>query len=355
MTTENKEQYSSIVTQVIDGLNPNIRMDTIENLKSSSDSYNLWSIEQLCALIFCVLWSFFTLTEFSFGIIDKNEALLSEAFHSFFHSFGSFLTFACLTLTKRKRNGDSFPYGTGKLNVLTGFINGLNTMFSAFFVLVKQSHFLLDTEHHLDGEDIKKPSFKYEKYLVCIKVLISIVMLIFLRQYLIYVTSKRSYYIDIKDFYAKILKKWNSKYDNIHSFCLILFHQAFEKSTIFILDLLDIKTGSYMRNTLVTITVSLITVWVSLPLCINTFINLVQGLSAPHSELLETLKKEIKEKYINEVEISDSRFWQVDMSYIVGSMKIKVNNRKLDYAEEIKKYLDPYVKEITIEMELYSD
>jgi Co/Zn/Cd efflux system component len=59
------------------------------------------------------------------------------------------------------------PYGKQNSHVLAGFINGLNTMFSAFFRAGEAvSHFLLDEEHHSQDEFLKA-SF-YDRYSVIV-------------------------------------------------------------------------------------------------------------------------------------------------------------------------------------------
>ena len=116
----------------------------------------------------------------------------------------------------------------------------------------------------------------------------------------------------------------------------------------------------HIRNTLITIVVSLVTVWISLPLCTNTFVNLVQGLSPAHAELLAELKKELVQKTQGRVLVVESQFWMLDMSCIVGSMKIKMcepnSEQKLnpqepevDWIGEVKKVYCPYVSELTVQ------
>ena len=347
---EDKKQYSSIVTQVIDGIKHRGRNETFRFLQDPSRKHDQWSIEQICTILFTALWVFFTISEFFYGIIDKNEALLSEAFHSFFHCLGSGISFLCLWYTNdRGRYESSYPYGKRKLNVLAGFVNGLNTVFSAFFVLVKQTHFLLDEEHHSEDKNLDARSFKYESWIIPIKAFVSLSILLILKRYFLYVTLKQFKYTNIKEFYHKELKKWNSRHDNIHSFCLLAFHQGIEKLLIFVLDLLDISVDSYARNTLVTIFISILTVIVSIPLCTNTFINLVQGLSKPQAELIELLNTEAEKEFKDRVKIIEARFWQLDMSCIMGSIKIKVTDHNC--IGEFRSHYDSYLKELIIETE----
>lgn len=347
-----QKEYTSIATRVIGGLEQGGRDEVRRYTQGPSKGRVRWSVESTCTAAFGVLWAFFTATEFCFGIADKNESLLSEAFHSFFHFLGAALSFFCLWYAdSRGRDDNSYPYGKQKLNVLAGFVNGLNTMFSAFFVLVKQSHFLLDADHHSDKEDVTTKSFKYEAHLVPLKAVVSLAMLFVLKKYFIYVTHRRSKYSDIKEFYNRELKKWDAKHDNMHSFCLLLFHQGIEKLLIFLLNTLYISLGSYLRDTFVTIFISLLTVWISFPLCTNTFTNLVQGLSVPHAELIERLSKEAASKLEGKAKVVEGQYWQLDMSHIVGNVKIRVGKGDMQSVNEFRNCFEPYLTELTVEAE----
>ena len=358
-----QKDYVSVINKVTRDIKREQRKNAFKYVEDTSQHYVRWTVEQLLILVFVLAFGLFSISEFTIGLLDKSEPLLGEGFHSFFHCLGAALSLFCLCYTHNSDNSSQkdpwYPYGRRKLNILAGFVNSLNTIFTAFFVLIKQSHFLLDDEHGSEeaAEHSGAIAAAYTKYSVIAKSIMSILMMLRLRRYLIYVTKKRSRYIDIKEFYTSELKSWRSKHDNLHSFSLILFHQSFEKTMFFVLNFTNIWPESNARNTLLTIGVSILCVFVSFPLFSNTFINLIQGLSGPHTELIDRLKKELNVKFQEKAKVVESQFWQLDMSTIVGSMRLRVSDQvnskraQEDYTAIAKEVFGPFVRELTIETE----
>ena len=166
--------------------------------------YSRWTPEQVFLGLFLIMWSMLTVCEFVIGVTNKNEALLAESFHSFFHTFSAVLSLIALCYNTQEGAKDyKYPYGLKKLNILAAFVNGLNGIFSTFFVLVKQSHEIFahshngpeKGSHNLEATSIT--SF-YTHYAYVIKAIACFALLFCLRKYVIYVTYKQRKSIEPK-------------------------------------------------------------------------------------------------------------------------------------------------------------
>ncbi len=195
-----RQKEYSIINQISREIRREQRKKAFKYLPDTAGRYVRLTLDQLFLGIFAVLWTVFSVCEFYEGIVNKSDAMLGEAFHSFFHALGGSLSlFAICYSTESPEKDHRYPYGRRKLNVLAGFVNGLNGVFSAFFILVKQSHVFLDDEHHAehDAADQAAPGI-YERYSAWAKVVICLLMFLRFRRYFIYVTSRRAGYLDIK-------------------------------------------------------------------------------------------------------------------------------------------------------------
>ena len=195
-----RQKGYSIINQINRAIKREERKNMFKYLPDVEKNYIHWTAPQLLTTVFTVLWTIFSGVEFYKGIAERNEALLSEAFHSFFHALCGGLSLFALCYTSAEKTKDHrYPYGRRKLNILAGFINGLNGIFSAFFVLVKQSHVFLDETHHEEYDNSQQEATNfYTNYVYLMKAMLSILMLFRLRRYFIYVTNKRNRYVDVK-------------------------------------------------------------------------------------------------------------------------------------------------------------
>jgi Co/Zn/Cd efflux system component len=139
----------------------------------------------------------------------------------------------------------------------------------------------------------------------------------------------------------------------MNSFCLIVLNQALEKALIRLVFLFHLQFDPQVVNTIITILVAFFTVYLCYPLCCNTFLILGQGLSKEHSELIIELKKSL---FGDKWKVIDSHYWLLDMSYIIGSIKIQTElgkeeeqmQRSLIF-QDVKSIMASYVTELTVE------
>ena len=133
-------------------------------------------------------------------------------------------------------------------------------------------------------------------------------------------------------------------------------HQAFEKVIILFAQWMHLSMEVRAQNALITIMVAILTVCISLPLCYNTFLNLAQALPSAYVDLLRQLKEEVAEKLSGRYEIIDSHFWMLDMSWLVGSVKVAAkadaaaSKEDIDVRTEVKRIYSPFVAELTVEL-----
>ncbi len=158
------------------------------------------------------------------------------------------------------------------------------------------------------------------------------------------------------EYYKTYLVHWKSKHDNLHSFCLIVLHQGLEKGLILLVGWMRLPLDRHLQNAIITILVSIFVLWVSLPLCYNTFLNLAQALPQPHVELLRHLKRQLVEKLAPTYRVSDSQFWLLDMSYIVGNLKVVACGQSTPSEDtaaivDTKALYSAYIAELAVELE----
>lgn len=84
--------------------------------------------------------------EFLYGVLTNSLGLISDAFHMLFDCTSLVMGLVASVMSRWKPSG-GFSYGYGRVEILSGFINGLFLVVISFFILVEALQRLYDPPH----------------------------------------------------------------------------------------------------------------------------------------------------------------------------------------------------------------
>ena len=81
--------------------------------------------------------------ELTYGYLSNSLGLIADSFHMLFDSLGLFISLIASYISQLPPN-NSYTYGYGKVESLSGFLNGLLLVFTAINVFSESLHRMLE-------------------------------------------------------------------------------------------------------------------------------------------------------------------------------------------------------------------
>ena len=85
--------------------------------------------------------------EFAYGIYSNSLGLISDAFHMFSDCCGLFVALAAAYISLSREATPEYSYGFARVEVLSGFFNGVFLIFVAFNVFIESIERLYEPQH----------------------------------------------------------------------------------------------------------------------------------------------------------------------------------------------------------------
>ena len=102
-------------------------------------------------LMYCFLTTSFMFLELGYGSNINSLGLISDAFHTGFHSIALMISLVSLALSRRQGTALTYSYGYDRHEVLSTFANSSFLVFVALFLIVEGFHRAMEPEVTLNG------------------------------------------------------------------------------------------------------------------------------------------------------------------------------------------------------------
>ncbi|KAJ6251042.1 hypothetical protein M0813_15864 [Anaeramoeba flamelloides] len=257
-----------------------------------------------------------------YGFLHKDSHILLDLCFLVFHLI-VLVSSAYFHYSSNQGSSTEFSFGLGRLIVISGFINGVASLFKAFHISttgIQSFHPLISAT--------SKP------FLISTRLGVDIFLLFYLRGY------------------AKLGPIFNeNKYVNLHGIFLVFFGDFLLVSASILVYFLS-KTGIKFIQPFCYLCSGICLGAYSLPLIKRTSLILLQTTPAPIAEKIKSCLSQVL-NVEGVVEYNTERFWSINDGVYIGSLRVIIRNESHEeqILNEVKQIFQPIISHLTVEIE----